>query len=145
MLTTLLSGVALAVLLPVTAFAVSAGTEEITGTVTSSANHRVAGAQVVVVCDNNTQKTTTASTGTYSVQYTATQCPNKALANVIATYDGHSGSNSGEIKDNNLLLAEKLNVAVVPRFGLVTGATATVLGGVGYLTIRRRENSSNKA
>lgn len=142
-LTTLLSGVAMAVLLSANAFAVSAGTEGISGIVTSKGNVAV-GAQVIVVCDNNTKKTTTGSTGAYSVQYTTTQCPNEAIANVSATYGVQSGSNSGKIKDENLILTDKLNVTTVPVFGLVTGTTVIVLGGVSYLTMRGRETSGSK-
>lgn len=136
-LTALLSGIVLVAMLPATSFAASAEIEEITGVVTSNGKVAV-GAQVVVTCDNNTKKATTNNTGTYSVQYMATQCPNETLANVTATYRGHSSSNSGEVK-NNLIIADKQNVAnSVPGFSLVTGATATLLGGVGYFTMRRR-------
>jgi hypothetical protein len=131
-------GVALTLLLPAMALATSAGTEVVAGVVTSSVNGNiVVGAQVIVVCNGNTRKTTTSSTGAYSVQYTTAQCPNKALADVTAIHEGQSGSNSGEVNDGDLALKDKPNVTVVPVFGLVTGGVATVLGGLGYLTIRR--------
>ncbi len=126
--------------LSATSFAASAGTEAITGVVTNKDNGSVVvGAQVVVICEGNTKTTTTSSTGIYSVQYTATQCPNKAVANATASYGGQSGSSSGEIKNENLSLTKtnKPNVTVVPVFGLVAGVVATVIGGAGYLTIRR--------
>jgi hypothetical protein len=132
---TLCSSVAVALLLPAISYA---GTiNEISGVVTSNGNIAV-GAQVVVVCNSNTKKTTTNTTGTYLVQYTAAQCPNEALAQVTATYKGQSGNNSGEVKGGNLILAEKPNTAGVPRASLITGAAATVLGGVGYISLRRR-------
>lgn len=71
--------------------------------------------------------------------------PAAASANVTATSGSQGANKSGELTD----LTTKLNVTLtnapdVPELGLVIGAAATVLGGVGYLTIRSRETSGRK-
>jgi hypothetical protein len=137
-LKTLLSSAVLAVLLPTTAFAASAGTEGISGIVTNNGNLAV-GAQVIVICDSNTKKTKTDSSGAYLVQYKTTQCPNGATAHVTANYEGNSGNSSAEIKSENLILAEKLNASDIPRYSLVIGGSASILGGIGYSLMRRSE------
>jgi hypothetical protein len=140
--TTIFSSIALAVLLPATSLAASARTE-VSGVVTSGSK-AIAGAHVIVICSGNVKKTTTDNSGTYLVQYPIAKCPNQAIANVTATFGSKGGNNSGQVKN----LTEKLNVAivnvsVVPEFGLLTGAVATIAGGAGYLAIRRREAAVN--
>jgi|GEM_PF-6843816 hypothetical protein len=137
---TLLSSLVITMLLPATNFAVSSGAiNKISGVVTNDGK-TVVGAQVTVVCNGNTKNTTSGKGGAYSVRYTITQCPDQAIAHVTATDNGYSGSNSGEgeVNENNLKLTEKLNTQAVPVLGLVTGATAVVLGSAGYAIMQRR-------
>ena len=142
-LAALASGLAVAVLLPAATFAASARTE-VSGVVTNNGSP-VKGAEVVVICDSNAKDTKTDKTGTYLVQYAAVKCPNGATAHVTATAGSLGGNNSGSVNG----LTEKLNVAivnvsVVPEFGLITGLAATILGGAGYLVIRRHETSGRE-
>jgi hypothetical protein len=137
----LLSGFLVALFLSATSFATVAITE-ISGIVTSSGKP-AAGAHVTVICDHNTKNTTADNTGTYLVQYGLSQCPNASAANVMATYEGESGSSEAAV---NKVLTNKLNTAlvkssVIPTFGLITAGTASVLGCVGYIAIRSRETS----
>jgi hypothetical protein len=64
--------VGMAMLVPVSSFAIAAQTD-ITGVVKNNGSP-VVGAKVVVVCNNNSRKDTTDATGTYLVQFPATQC-----------------------------------------------------------------------
>ena len=144
LLTALLSSFALAVLLPATAMAATPRTE-VSGVVSSN-GHPVTGAQVIVICDGHATKTHTDSTGTYLVQYKPSSlCPNGATAHVTATAGGQGGNNNGNVQG----LTERLNVAivnvsVVPEFGIITGVSASILGGGAFLAIRRRETSGYK-
>lgn len=125
---------------PVSSLAISnPSVTDVSGVVTNNSNgNPISGAKVTTVCDNTSLSDTTDSTGTYLVQYSATDCPNGAKATVIAVDGNLGGTNSGTIN----ALTAKLNVGIinvsVPEFGLITGAAGLLVAGGAFAIIRQR-------
>jgi hypothetical protein len=137
-LTTVISGIALAILIPASSFAMSSKTD-INGTVYNN-GVGVSGAHVTVVCDNNAKTDTTDSTGAYLVQFNAAKCPVGATVYVTAK-DGHKGGDSSDKVpqgENDKLNVVLINVSL-PEFGALAGIGAALLGGGAFLVIRRRQ------
>lgn len=132
-----------ALIIPAATFATSPKTD-ITGVVTNNGNP-VAGAKVVVVCNSNSRKDTTDATGTYLVQFPASQCPAGTHFTVVATKGKKGGTNTGTVNQTT----NKLNVNIVnvslPEFGLIAGAGASLIGAGAFLAIRRRQLNSHNA
>lgn len=143
LLSALMSGFALAVLVPASTFALASKTD-VTGVVTNN-GHPVSGAHVTVICDNNVKKTTTDGSGTYLVQYKIAKCPKGATVHVTATKSKEGGNNTGISNP----VTTKLNVALVnvslPEFGLITAGIATLIAGAAFVVVRRRQISAHQA
>jgi hypothetical protein len=135
---TILATLSVALLIPAATFAASA-TTDVTGTVTNNGNV-VSGAKVTVVCDNNSKKTSTDSSGAYLVTFKAANCPDSSKATVVATKGGKGGVSTGTVSKMG---SADLNVAIVnvalPEFGIITGIGAAVIGGGAFFLIRRRQ------
>jgi hypothetical protein len=138
-LLSVLASIGIVLLIPASSFASSSVTD-VTGTVTSNGSP-VKGATVTVVCDSNQKTTTTASNGSYRVQYSYKKCTDGSKATVMATKGSKGGTNSGIVNQDGsaALNVAIVNVSLVPEFGIVTGVSAAILGGATFLVIRRRE------
>jgi hypothetical protein len=136
-----LASLAMLLMIPASSFAAASKTD-ITGTVYNNGKP-VVGAKVVVVCNNNSRKDTTDSTGAYLVQFTAAQCPAGDKATVVATYKKLGGTNSATISSTT----DKLNVNIVnvslPEFGVIAGVAAAIAGAGAFLVIRRKQLAQN--
>ncbi|HUA13300.1 MAG TPA: hypothetical protein VL989_02260 [Candidatus Sulfotelmatobacter sp.] len=144
LLSALASGAVLALLIPATSFAAPSQTS-ISGVVTEGGNP-VSKASVVVTCGTKTKTTKSNSTGTYLVNIQQNFCPTGASINVTATKGGESGSVSGTAtEETNKLNVALLNVSLVPEFGLITAASAAMIGGGAFLVVRRRHASGHEA
>lgn len=145
------------VLLPASTFAAKSVTD-VSGTVTYNGSP-AAGAKVTVTCDSTSKNTTTASDGTYLVQFNATKCPSGANVSVNATKTVTTGTGKKKNKHTvtgmnngtvNNAGTDRVNVAIIPNivllpeFGFVTAAGATIIGGGSLLAIRRRSLNSTK-
>jgi len=143
LLSAIMSGFALAVLVPASTFALASKTD-VTGVVTNGGNP-VSGAHVTIICDSNVKKTTTDGTGTYLVQYNIAKCPKGAVVHVTATKGKKGGNNTGTANP----VTTKLNIALVnvslPEFGLLTAGIATLIGGAAFVVVRRRQISAHQA
>jgi hypothetical protein len=126
---TILATLSVALLIPAATFAASA-TTDVTGTVTNNGNV-VSGAKVTVVCDNNSKKTSTDSSGAYLVTFKAANCPDSSKATVVATKGGKGGVSTGTVS--------KMGSVALPEFGIITGIGAAVIGGGAFFLIRRRQ------
>ena len=135
---------AVILILPAAAMAAApTDTTYVAGTITHN-NSPVSGATVVVTCDSNTATSPpTTVAGAYLVQFSTSQCPDKATAAVAASKGSLGGSNSGTV--NNLTSTPTVinlalvNVSLVPELGIITGVTAAILGGGAFFIIRRRQ------
>ncbi len=133
------------VALPVAAFA-TPGVTDVTGVISLNGNPVGAGVTATVVCHNNTLTDATDSSGTYFVQFTQQQCPKNQTATVSATVSGNTGSNTGKVNGvTNKLNLAVVDVNVVPEFGLIAAAGAGLIGGAGFLIVRRRQTSDHQA
>jgi hypothetical protein len=102
----------------------------------------ISGADVTVVCNENTQTTTSNSDGTYFVFFSQSQCSEDDIAMVTAVKGEASGSNSGVVHDGVIgsLDVAVVNVPLVPEFGPIAGVL-TVLGAVGtFFVIRKKQH-----
>jgi hypothetical protein len=146
LLSALVSGFALAVLVPASSFAAGSQTD-INGTVTKGGSP-VKHAVVQVTCLSNTKQAQTDATGAYRVAFTAKKCPAGSTVSVSASKSGvGSGSNSGTVSPDN---TDRLNVGIVdvnivPEFGLITAGAATIIGGAAFMAVRRRQTSGHEA
>ncbi|MEK7152650.1 MAG: hypothetical protein AAB834_01775 [Patescibacteria group bacterium] len=109
---------------------------DITGVITE--NHvAVAGANVTVLCNGNTQMDTTDAFGSYLAVFPIAQCPFGVTVKVTAEKDGKSGVATGTVQG----ITTKLNLAIVnvaiPEYGLI-GALAAGSAGIGMIALMRR-------
>ncbi len=92
----------------------------------------------------NTEETTSADDGTYSVEYASEKgkkgCNGDDLVEVTATKDGMSGSNSGYVKDNYLGSWDVgiVDVFLIPEFNGLTAGVALIGAGLGFILLRRK-------
>jgi len=124
-------------------------TTYISGIITDQTNGNVpvSGASVNVNCNGNIQTTTSDSNGSYSVQYSASECGNGDNVVVSATHNGLSGSNNDATwyTENSTIGCLQLivdvacaNVPLVPEFGIAIGGL-TILSAVGIFFFVRRK------
>lgn len=142
------SAVAALVLIPAAASAAPKPKEhtQISGQVTNSANVGVSGATVTIVCNGHTKHTTTSHSGFYSKNFSDVQCDEGDTVTVSATKGADSGSNGATVEDGGAHLdIAVVDVTVVPEFGLATAAGAGLIGGAGFLAVRRRQTSGHQA
>jgi hypothetical protein len=143
LLTASLATILVAIAIPATSMAAAAQTD-ISGTVTNNGKV-VSGAKVTVVCDNNSRKDTTDSSGGYLVHFPAAQCPNGATVYVTATDSKKGGDTTGKVNADT----SKLNVSIVnvalPEFGTYAAIGATLLGGGAFMVIRRRQLGATRS
>ena len=101
------------------------------------------GAQVTIVCNGHTQMTTAASDGSYSVTYTATDCPLFTWVNVTATKGSYSGMHSepaidfGTVNIADVIVTLAPTVAL-PEMGTLAGVGASLAAVGGLWIVRRR-------
>ena len=145
LLTAITSALALAILVPASTFALPAQTD-VNGTVTNGGSP-VKHATVDVTCGSTTKKVQTDATGAYLAVFKAKKCPAGSTVTVTASKKKvGSGSNSGTVNPYD---TDRLNVAIInvslPEFGLVTAGAATLVGGVAFTVVRRRQISAHQA
>jgi hypothetical protein len=134
------------VALPAAAFASSSpAITQVSGEVTHNGSP-VDGANVTVTCDSVTGNDTTDSDGGYLVTFAKADCPNGSTATSAASKGGLNGNNSGPVNK----LSSKLNIAivdvsVVPEFGLIGLTGAALIGGAGFMVMRRRQLGDHQA
>jgi hypothetical protein len=111
----------------------------VTGTVKYQNSTPVNGASVQVDCNAQTEFTSSDTDGTYIV-YFASGCDAGDNASVTATKDAQSGTNTGQVCNEDVVTCP-INVAVVdvtiPEFTVI-GATLVALAGIGIIAYRRR-------
>ena len=134
----------IALLIPASSFALSAKTD-ITGVVTTSGHTVVSGAKVVVVCNGKSRKDTTNASGSYLVQFPAKLCPSGDKATVVATKGSEGGTNNAIITSATTKLNVNIINVSIPEFGLIAGIGATLIGGLAFFVIRRRQLSGHQA
>jgi len=136
----LLVGVLVAVFMSVGAASgtasASAPQTDITGVVTE--NHvAIAGANVTVECNGNSQMDTTDAFGSYLAVFPIADCPFGVTVKVTAEKNGKSGISTGTVQG----ITTKLNLAIVnvsiPEYGTI-GALLAGGAGIGMIAYTRR-------
>jgi hypothetical protein len=136
----LASALVLVLVVPLASASAAATKTTISGTVLYNGKG-VGNAKVTVVCDFRSKKTKTSTTtgtkGNYSVSFNAKNCPAGSSVTVFAAKGKKGGQNSGAAGTNpiNVILAQAV---VLPEMGLATSAGAALVGGAGFLAVRRR-------
>ena len=121
------------------------GVTDISGVVTHNSSP-ITGANVTVVCNSYNGTSSTDNTGTYLVVFSSAKCPNGDTAYVTATSGVLGGVNNGPVNALTARLNVSIvNVSLVPELGIVTGFSATIIGGGTFLYIRHRNLSVKKA
>ena len=147
LLLSILTAVSVAIVMPLSASAATAGTSYIAGTVTKNGNP-VVGATVTVTCNGHSRTSPpTTVAGDYFVQFGSNDCPAGDVAHVTATKGSTSGSNSGTV--NNLTSEPTtinlaiVDVSIVPEFGALAGGGAALLAGGAFMIVRRKQLGQN--
>jgi hypothetical protein len=121
-------------------------TTYVAGTI-SNEGSPVDGATVEVTCNGHTNTTTSASDGSYSVEYPNSECTDGDNVTVSATKDSLSGSN-GDVEwyseDTQIGCLRMIvnvacaNVPLIPEFGIVIGTLTMVSAIVAFFVIRKK-------
>jgi hypothetical protein len=109
------------------------------GTVVDVDDDPISGADVSATCGGVTLTDSTDSDGNYGVDFT-TICSAGDTVTVIATYQGHTGSSSGDIIDHHVVEIADIDVTIsVPEFATIAMPVAAILGLVLFFNYRKRK------
>jgi hypothetical protein len=102
---------------------------------------KIAGAQVIVECNDHEINTTSSSEGEYGVEFNNSQgdiCVVGDTVTVTAISGDSSGSNTDTVEDFKLTVNLVIIDVMVPEFGVIIGML-TILSAVGVFFFVRRE------
>jgi hypothetical protein len=136
----------LAVLMVPAATLAISGFTDVTGVITYQGVHVGQGVVVTVECNGNVLTDNTDASGTYFVQFPKQQCLKPDLITVTADSNNHEGKATGKATEETTKLNVALiNVSIVPEFGLIGLAGATLIGGAAFMIVRRRQLGDHQA
>ena len=106
----------------------------------SDFSETVAGADVQINCNDESEGVTSLSDGSYAVIFSEELCDNGSNVEVSATKDSLSGFANGTVNDD---VADSWDVAVVnvpliPEFGMIVGLSAVVGAIAVFFLVRRK-------
>jgi hypothetical protein len=127
----------------------TAETTYVSGLVTDQTNGNavVDGANVMVTCNSVEKNTTSASDGSYSVEFSAADCGNGDSVIVSATKGSLSGDNDTAVwfTSNSTIGCLQLivnvacaDVPLIPEYGIMLGGLTIVGALVAFFVIRRK-------
>ncbi len=109
------------------------------GTVVDADGDPISGAGVSATCGGATLTDSTDSDGNYGVNFTNI-CSAGNTVNVIATYQGHTGSSSGDIIDHHVVEIADVDVTIaVPEFATIAVPVGAILGLVLFFNHRKHK------
>jgi hypothetical protein len=133
--------VSLLAFVSVPALALAATPAQITGNVIINGQAK-SGATVIVICNGHAIKTHTNNAGTYSVVFTAKQCPVGSNVTVTAKKGNKGGESSNTV--HGATTTVNVNVVTttqVPELGTITSVGALVAASGAFMIVRKRQSA----